>query len=119
MLEVPFATLFCTPENYICSLWFLLCKSNGEHQKNILGVEISSFQNGMSVQAQELFPIWVAIEQRGEQTINRDANTSGRIKSFAADSSAILKWTLNCSKKAENTKALIHLADVNSSAGVY
>ena len=48
--------------------------------------------------------------QRGEQTINRDAKTLGGIKSFAADSSAILKWTLNRAEQAENTKALLDFA---------
>ena len=33
--------------------------------------------NGMSVQAQEKYPCRTAIDQRGEQTINRDAKTSG------------------------------------------
>ena len=32
---------------------------------------------GLSVQAQETYPVRTAIEQRGEQTINRDAKTSG------------------------------------------
>ena len=64
----------------------------------------------MSVQAQESFPVRIAIDQRGEQTTNRDAKTSGGIKSFAADSSAILKWTLNRAEQAENTKALLDFA---------
>ena len=88
-------------------------------EKMYPGLKDLLMQNGMSVQAQESFPIRVAIDQRGEQTINRDAKTSGGIKSFAADSSAILKWTLNRSEQAENTKALLSLADVNHSASTY
>ena len=38
---------------------------------------------GLSVQAQNRYAIRTAIDQRGEQTINRDAKTSGGIKSFA------------------------------------
>ena len=48
-------------------------------------------QNCVSVQAEESFPVRIAIDQRGEQTINRDAKTSRGSKSFAADGSAILK----------------------------
>ena len=76
-------------------------------------------QNGMSVQAQESFPVRVAVDQRGEQTINRDAKTPGGIKSFAADSTSILKWTLNRSAQAENTKALLDLAEVNTASNAY
>ena len=34
-------------------------------------------QNGLSVQAQSNYPIMTAADQRGEQTINRDAKTTG------------------------------------------
>ena len=44
----------------------------------------------MSVQAQR-FPLRVPVDQRAEQTLNRDAKTTGGIKYFAADSSAVLK----------------------------
>ena len=34
---------------------------------------------GISVQGQESFPLRTAVDQREEQTINRDAKTSGKI----------------------------------------
>ena len=43
--------------------------------------------NGMSVQAHES-PLRVAVDQRGEQTLNHDAKTTGGIKHFALD------WTV-------------------------
>lgn len=55
----------------------------------------------MSVQAQESFHIRVTIYQTEEQMINIDAKTSGGLKSFCVDSSAILKWTLN--RKLQST----------------
>ena len=55
-------------------------------------------EKGMSVQAQERFPLRVPVNQRGEQTLISDAKTTGGIKYFAADSSAVLKWTLNRSE---------------------
>ena len=36
-------------------------------------------KEGLSVQGQEKYPLRTAIDQRGEQTINRDAKTSGKI----------------------------------------
>ena len=34
-------------------------------------------ENGLSIQAQEKYPLATACDQRGEQTINRDAKTAG------------------------------------------
>ena len=56
---------------------------------------------GLSVQGQEKYLCRTAIDQRGEQTINRDAKTSGGIKYFATDPNAIVKWTLNRSTQAK------------------
>ena len=76
-------------------------------------------EKGMSVQAQECFPLRVPVDQRGEQTLNRDAKTTGSIKYFAADSSAVLKWTLNRSEQAKNTGALFNLTDMNNPGTIY
>ena len=54
----------------------------------------------------------MSIDQRGEQTINRDAKTVGGIKNFASNKSAVLKWCLNCSEQAKNTKALKGLCGI-------
>ncbi|KAG1685941.1 hypothetical protein GQR58_008889 [Nymphon striatum] len=72
-------------------------------------------EKGLSVQGQDRYKCRIAIDQRGEQTINKDAKVSGGIKYFASDENAILKWTLNRSAQAKNTNALMALADVNSS----
>ena len=36
-------------------------------------------KTGLSVKTQEIYPSRVAIDQRGEQTINRDAKTTGTV----------------------------------------
>ena len=36
-------------------------------------------KNGLSIQAQEKYPLTTACDQRGEQTINRDAKTAGTL----------------------------------------
>ena len=74
---------------------------------------------GISVQAQRKYPHRVAIDQRGEQTLNREAKTTGGIKNFASDSSGILKWTLNRAEQAKNTNALLALADLDSTSTMY
>ena len=76
-------------------------------------------EKGLSVQGQEQYLCRIAIDQRGEQTINRDAKTSGGIKYFASYPNAILKWTLNWSAQAKNTEALYDLANIKSSELVY
>ena len=71
------------------------------------------------IQAQDRYPARTPVDQRGEQTINRDAKTAGGIKVFASDQNAILKWTLNRSAQAENTATLYGLADVKNSDEEY
>ena len=74
---------------------------------------------GLSVQGQEKYSCRVAIGQRGEQTINRDAKVSGGIKYFASDPNSILKWTLNRSAQAKDTEALYGLADIKAPDDIY
>ena len=62
-------------------------------------------KTGLSVQAQDRYPILTALDQRGEQTINRDVKTSACIKAFSTNSSSVLKWCLNRSQQPTNTKA--------------
>ena len=70
-------------------------------------------KKGLSVQSQDRYPLRTPIDQRGEQTINRDAKTSGGIKFFVSDSNSIVKWTLNRPYQAQNTEALYKMADLN------
>ena len=61
---------------------------------------------GLSVQAQDHYPNRTAIDQRGEQSINRDAKTAGGIKKVYSSESSILKWTLNRARQSANTSEL-------------
>ena len=73
----------------------------------------------MYVQAQEHLPLRVAIDQRGEQTLNRDAKSTGGITHVASDSTGILKWTLNRAEQANNTRELLQMADFYCSSILY
>ena len=59
---------------------------------------------GLSVQAQSRYMLRTAIDQRGDQAINRDAKTTGGIKSFSFSDSSVLKWTLNRSEQEHNKR---------------
>ena len=76
-------------------------------------------RNGLSVQGQDIYPCRTPIDQRGEQTINRDAKVAGGIKYFASDQNAILKWTLNHAAQAKNTEELYNIAGVRSSEDMF
>ena len=64
---------------------------------------------GLSVQREDRYAIRTSIKQRGEQTINRDGKTSGGIKSFVSNEKSVLKWYLNRSERARNTRVLVDL----------
>ena len=83
------------------------------------GAEELLEKKGMSVQAQDRYPVRTAVDQRGEQTINRDAKTAGGIKNIAKDPNAVLKWCLNRSEQASNTKALFEMANISGTSGSY
>ena len=71
---------------------------------------------GLSVQAQDSYPLKTSIDQRGDQTINHDAMTSGGISSFANSSSSILKWCLNRSDAAKAVGALHEMTELENSS---
>ena len=76
-------------------------------------------KTGLSIQGQDRYPLRTAIDQRGEQTINRDAKTSGGIKSFSTNQSSVLKWCLNRAEAANNTHALNNLAGLGEGTSIY
>ena len=76
-------------------------------------------EKGLSAQAQNKYPLRTAIDQRGEQTINRDAKVAGGVKYFSTREESVLKWCLNRSDQAENTKALKDLCGIGADPGIY
>ena len=71
------------------------------------------------MQAQDRFPCRTAVDQIGEQAMNRDARVSGGIKLFASDENAIMKYTLNCGVQAKHTKELYSMSGIKQSEEVY
>ncbi|MEM7298253.1 MAG: hypothetical protein AAF391_08310 [Bacteroidota bacterium] len=76
-------------------------------------------EKGFSVQSQERYPLRTAIDQRGEQTINRDAKTAGGIRNFASNEESVLKWCLNRSEQARNTRHLLDMCDLGNDSSIY
>ena len=48
-------------------------------------------RNSIAVQGQDKYPLHTAIDQCGEQTLNKDAKSTGGIKSFASSSESVTK----------------------------
>ena len=74
---------------------------------------------GLSVQGQDKYPLRIAIDQRGEQNINRDANTSDGIKAFSTNNKSVTKWCLNRSEQAKNAKAMYDLSGLDAGTNTY
>ena len=76
-------------------------------------------KKGISVQGQGNYALRTAIDQRGEQTINRDSKVAGGIKAFSADKKSIMTWTLNRASQAENTSNLRTFSNTEPLGDVY
>ena len=74
---------------------------------------------GLSAQGQEKYPLQTSIDQRGEQTMNRDAKITGGIKAFTTEEDSILKWSLTRSDQACNTRELQNLCGLSTDPGIY
>ena len=74
---------------------------------------------GISVQGQDRYPLKTSIDQRGEQTFNRDAKTSGGITNCAGSMENVTKWTLNRSSQGNITAALKAFAGLSDSDYTY
>ena len=67
----------------------------------------------LSVQSQNRYALRTATDQRGEQTFNKDAKTTGGIRGFASNTNSVLKWTLNKSFQSTNTRALLNMCGLD------
>ena len=73
----------------------------------------------MNACSEHAYAIRTAIDQRGEQTLNKDAKTAGGLRGFAANQASVLKWTLNRREQANNTKELLGMCGLNASLQHY
>ena len=73
-------------------------------------------EKGISVQAQENYPSRTSIDQRGEQSINKDSKTVGGIKGFANEPSNVLKWIFTRPEQAKNTHEMKKIAGLKLSS---
>ena len=78
---------------------------------------------GISVQGQDRYPLKISIDQRGEQTFNRDAKTSGGISggitNCASSIENVTKCTLNRSSQGKITAELKAFAGLSDSDYTY
>ena len=71
------------------------------------------------MQGQDKYPLGIATDQRGEQSINREAKISGEIKAFPTNNEPVTKSCLNHSEQANNTKALHDLCSLDAGSNTY
>ena len=67
----------------------------------------------ISTRQKKSYPIRMSIDQRCEQTINRDAKTTGGIKNFASKNQMFLNGAQIVQSKQKNTKALKDLCGIS------
>ena len=60
-----------------------------------------------------------AFDQRGEQTLNREAKSVDGIGRFGGNTDSVIKWTLNSTLQAKITAELKLFAQVNKSEEMY
>lgn len=92
---------------------------HGEHESLYPGNRQLIEKKGLSVQSQGNYALRTVIDQRGEQTINRDSKVAGGIKALSADEKSILKWTLNRASQAENTSNFRTFSNTEPLGDVY
>ena len=88
-------------------------------EKNFPGMREMLESAGIRVQSQDRYPLRTAIDMRGEQTLNKDAKTSGGVTQFASSSSSVQKWAMNRSDAAETRKALREMTGLSDSDTIY
>ena len=104
---------------YFILHYFATNKSNYARYILYPGLKSILEANCISVQAEDRYSVRTAIDQRGEETFNHDAKTTRCIKTFASDSSSIVKWTLNRAEQATDSDALYKMCSINESSEMY
>ena len=79
------------------------------HQMKNLERYFPGLKVNLSVQAQGQYHLYTAVDQRGEQNLNKHARTFDRIKGFSGDNNVVTKWALGRSDQAKNLNALFRL----------
>ena len=62
-----------------------------------------------SVQSQARYNPQTAVEQRGEQSLNKDAKIVGSIRRFSPDNDAVTNWTMGRADQTRNLNSLLQM----------
>ena len=98
MNEIKYFLLFYLTYRPAASFYLFVSSRYGsyyvsqmEHLKQTQSTEYNELvKNGLSIQAQDRYPLATACDQRGEQTINRDAKTTGMSRLFMVLANIVL-----------------------------
>ena len=72
-----------------------------------------------SVQPQARYNLRAAVDQRGEQSLNKDGKTVGGIRRFSADNDAVTKWTMGRADQARNLNSLLQMCNIRQQYDEY
>ena len=65
-----------------------------------------------SVRSQARYSLRTAADQRGEQSLNKDAKTVGGVRRFSADNDAVTNWTMGRADQAWNLNSLLQTCNI-------
>ena len=72
-----------------------------------------------SVQSHARYNLQTAVEQRGEQSLNKGAKTVGSIRRFSPDNDAVTNWTMGRADQAQNLNSLLQMCNIREKCYMY
>ena len=72
-----------------------------------------------SVQSHARYNLQTAVEQRGEQSLNKGAKTVGSIRRFSPDNDAVANWTMGRADQARNLNSLLQMCNIREQYYMY
>ena len=72
-----------------------------------------------SVQSQARYNLRTAVDQQGEQSLNKDTKTVGGVRRFSADNDAFTKWTLGRADQVRNLTSLLQMCKIRQQYDEY
>ena len=72
-----------------------------------------------SVQSQARYNLRTAVDQRGEQSLNKDAKTVGGVRRFSVDNNAVTKWTMGRADQVRNLNSSLQMCNIKQQYDEY
>ena len=66
-----------------------------------------------SVQSQARYNLRTAVDQRREQSLNKDAKTVGVVRKLSPDNDAVTKWNMGSANQSRNLNTLLQMCNIS------